>query len=60
MNAERESFEPARWSTCSKRSDDSVIEIFSFIIQLYYQMLAFDKWGRAHRFDTHEFSEHFG
>ena len=37
MNAERESFEPARRSTLLSTSDDNVIEVFSFILLLYYQ-----------------------
>ena len=38
MNAERESLEPATWSTLARMSDDSVIEVFSFILLLYYQI----------------------
>jgi hypothetical protein len=36
MKADRESLEPAKWSTLAKTSDDSVIEVFSFILLVYY------------------------
>lgn len=36
MTAERDSFEPATRSTFANTSDDSVIEVFSFILPLYY------------------------
>src|SRR5260370_32184028 len=37
MNAEREFFDPARRSTFSKTSFESVIEVFSFILPSYYR-----------------------
>jgi hypothetical protein len=43
MNAERESFEPARRSTFVSISEDNVIEVFSFILLLYYQC-AWKEW----------------
>ena len=36
MTAERDSFEPAARSTFANMSGDSVIEVFSFILPLYY------------------------
>jgi len=38
MKAERESFVPARRSTLANTSDDSVIEVFSFILLIYYYL----------------------
>lgn len=36
MNADRDNFDPARWSIFASKSDDSVIEVFSFIRLTYY------------------------
>jgi len=36
MNADRDNFDPAKWSILASRSDDSVIEVFSFILLIYY------------------------
>ena len=44
MNADLESLDPATWSTFARRSDDSVIEVFSFILLLYYEM-AVEIWN---------------
>ena len=41
MKADRDCFDPARRSTRTKRSFDSVIEVFSFILLLYYFRLCF-------------------
>ena len=41
MKADRDCFDPARRSTLAKRSFDSVIEVFSFILPLYYFRLCF-------------------
>lgn len=41
MKAERDCFDPARRSTLAKRSFDSVIEVFSFILLLCYLYLCF-------------------
>src|ERR1700682_2045399 len=40
MKAERESFDPAKWSTFASTSDDSVIEVFSFILLSYHTIAA--------------------
>lgn len=39
MTAERDSFEPAMRSTFANMSGDSVMEVFSFILPLYYLQL---------------------
>ncbi len=39
MKAERECFEPARRSSSTRRSFESVIEVFSFIPLLYYHSI---------------------
>src|SRR5438477_629541 len=41
MNAERECFDPAKRSTLSRTSFESVIEVFSFILPSYYHMANF-------------------
>lgn len=39
MKAERESLEPARWSTLAGTSDDSVMEVLSLILLIYYHYI---------------------
>ena len=41
MKADRDCIDPARRSTLAKRSFDSVMEVFSFILLLYYFRLCF-------------------
>ena len=39
MKDERECFEPASWSMPARTSVESVIEVFSFILLIYYHSL---------------------
>ena len=43
MKAERESLEPAKWSTLARTSEDSVMEVFSFILLIYYYFSVSDE-----------------
>jgi hypothetical protein len=44
MNAERDCFEPAMRSMAARTSPESVIEIFSFILLLYYHVFDRDSF----------------
>ena len=69
MKADRECFDPARRSTLVKRSFDSVIEVFSFILLLYYFRRRFSlplvgtnrpKAGRHPQSDLNRLTENVG
>ena len=36
MKADRDPFEPAVWSISARRSDESVMDVYSFMLPLYY------------------------
>jgi len=53
MNADRDNFDPAKWSILASRSEDSVIEVFSFILLIYYhnwhRLASLARWVRYRR-----------